>query len=273
LNPQFLLSALTVNPDALVILCGAFIWWQIARIARRRQRAISGALLLVAAGVALLTKRSALPVAAAGIVAASVIVIAQTQGTIQRARLATVVALLGSLVLVTAVLLFEDPVRALTAFWNTALIDRRPPGESAFAAVLRIVPRSLDNVWLVAGWERFPAPEPWLWVARALTVAGLAGAIGLLVQSAALRSQIVLAWAFVIFQTIGVYVTAFGNLVVPHGRLLFPVLIPATVLLWIGLSWMLPAPVRRHAAPLLVVVIAALDVTGFTTVIIPAYIH
>ena len=62
LHPQFLLSALTVNPDALINLCGAIVWWQGARVYAGVGHPI-GALLAVAtaAVVAALSKRNGIP--------------------------------------------------------------------------------------------------------------------------------------------------------------------------------------------------------------------
>ena len=276
LHPQFLLTALTVNPDALIILCGAFIWWQVARISRQQKSAFSVALVLVVGGAALLTKRSALPIVAAGVLVSLVFVLMQTRVINRRQmQLAAVAAIVvaGVLFLVVQFTSLDDSLTGLMTFWSTALTNRRPLEETALGTFLRIVPTSVDNFWLVASWSRFPAPEPWFWIVRMLTVAGVAGAVGLLVQSSGRRRELCVAWLFVMLQVTAVYVASYQNYIVPHGRLLFPVIAPAAVIFWTGVMWAVPTSIRRHAAPLLVTVVAALDLTVLTLRLVPVYVH
>lgn len=276
LHPQFLLTALTVNPDALVILCGAIIWWQSAGILTRRRPAFSSALVLVAAVAALLTKRSAVPIAAAGaIVVLSVAVVRARDWQRRRVVRAAAMAGAASVLLAVWLLPFKQSWTDLAEFWTSAVGDRRDvgvPGETTLGAILRIVPTSVDNAWLVAGWGRFPAPLPWIWLARILTTTGLAGAVGRLVRCPSVRPQLGLAIVLVGFQVAGVYTTAFLNVIVPEGRLLFAAFIPAAVLIWTGLAWLMPAALQRHGAVVTLSVLAALDLTAFATVLVPTYL-
>jgi hypothetical protein len=54
--------------------------------------------------------------------------------------------------------------------------------------------------------------------------------------------------------------------------LFFPVIAPATALLWLGLMNAAPSGVRTWAPAAIVAIMAVLDVTGFATVLIPAYL-
>ena len=276
MNPQFLLTALSVNPDALVALFGAVIWWQVACVAQSRRKAFSAAIVLVTVVAALLTKRSALPLAPAGVLALVMTVVAQG-GVIKVRRTlvmaASAVVLAVGVLFLARLMLSDGSLADLLKFWSTALTYRRPADETTLAAFMRIVPISIDHAWLAAGLARFRPSETWLLVVRVLTVAGFVGAVGLMVSRSEARRELCLAWLFVALQLAGVYLTAYRNIIVPDGRLLFPVLVPACVLLWVGVTWAVPTQLRRHAPLLIVGLAAALDVTGFTLVLAPAYLH
>jgi hypothetical protein len=54
---------------------------------------------------------------------------------------------------------------------------------------------------------------------------------------------------------------------------LFPVFAPITVLLYLGLRRLAPVAVRPYWHLPLLVILAMLDITGFTTVHIPTYLR
>ena len=62
LHPQFVLMSTAVNPDVLVNLCGAVVWWQSARLLTGRSGTVSMAVIACATVTALLTKRLAVPI-------------------------------------------------------------------------------------------------------------------------------------------------------------------------------------------------------------------
>ena len=274
LHPQFLLAAISVNPDALLILLGAFMWWQVARVVNGRRPAMSRLLIIVAGIAALLTKRNAIPLVAVAVAVVTASMFATQTVRITRRTILLVLAGLGmcGAVLVGGWLAFEGPIRELAIFWGNALNIRRPLGGTMLPQAVEYARISIDYVWLVAGWLRFPAPEPWLWVTRALTVTGFASAVTLLFRSPKLRQPMSIAWVFVVVHCATIVGLNFWTLASPQGRYLFPVIAPATALLWLGLTHAAPVRFRPYAAPVLISILAIMDVTGFTTVLIPAYL-
>lgn len=273
LSPQFLLTALTVSPDALVILLGAAIWWLAARIVRGHRRGFSIALLVIGAVAALMTKRSAIPLAAV----AGIVTFATIGAYTRRLSRPSVVA--GSLALLVAAgtlmlawQLYHDNFRRLVAFWWTGLNFRRGPEEMTVASLLRMIPQSIDHAWLTVSIARLQAPETWLWIARVLTVGGFAGAAVLMARRQAWARHLWLPWIFVAFQMAAVYAIAIRNVVLPEARFIFPVFAPAFALMWTGWIWLVPAPIRPRAPILLIASVAILDVTAFTIALIPAYV-
>lgn len=250
------------------------MWWQVARSVRGHRPGMSLMLLVIAAAAVLLTKRSAVPLGVVAMVIVAASMLAPRTVRITRRSLLLVVTALG-VCLVLAVsgwLVFEGPMRELPTYWLNALRIRRPIGATMFPEGVAYARESIDYVWLMAGWLRLPAPEPWLWVARSLTVVGLAGAAVLLIQAPVIRRPLSIAWLFVMVQGAVVIGWGFLALTAPQGRYLFPVIAPATALLWLGLTHATPVRLRPYAAPALISVLAVMDVTGFVTVLIPAYL-
>ena len=278
LHPQLLLTAINVNPDALLNVWGAFMWWQVARVVRRHRTGMSLLLVAIAATAALLTKRSAVPLGgAAVIVLVFLMIVSHEERITHRIRHRSILLVLTALtVCALAVgggwLAFSAAFRDLGVFWWNGLDMRRPLDARMLSQAAQYLRISIDYAWLVAGWLRFPAPEPWLWVTRTLTVGGFASAAVLMFRSPELRRPLAIAWLFVIVQAATVIGWGFLTLSSPQGRYLFPVTAPATALLWLGLRQATPAQFRPYSAPALVALLAVLDATGFTAVLIPAYL-
>ncbi len=274
LNPQFLLTAISVNPDTLLALFGAVLWWLVARVLNGRGLAMSILLIPVTAGAALLTKRSAIPLAVVGAVITVGLLVrpAARQMSLRSVTWMGIVVVASAAILSTAWATFASPFGQLAGLWANGLNIRRPLDEKLFSTGIEYATLSIDYVWLVAGWIRFSAPEQWLWFARTLTVAGFAGAVVLTIRSPRLRRPLATAWLFVIVQVTIAIGWGFLTLSSPQGRYLFPVIAPATALLWLGLTHATPARFRPYAAPVLVAILAVMDVTGFTNVLIPAYL-
>jgi hypothetical protein len=277
--PQFVLTALTVSPDVVVIALGGVIWCQVARLLRGHRPALSAILIMLAALAAVLAKRSALPLAAAALVSTLWLLAAGT-GPRGRRRAAIVAAafVVAGLVLAAVVLFaFQDVASNLLVLWQQALRSRRGIGQGlepplTLPILLSVVPAAIDHVWLNAGWSRFPAPESWAWLARIVTVAGFLGATAAVLRRAGDRRPLVLAFLFVGIQFAAILAIFVRNAVGPEARFLFPVFAPALTLMWTGWMWLVPAPARRHAPVLLVGAVAALDISGFLTVVVPAYL-
>lgn len=272
LHPQFLLTAIAAHPDGLVDLCGAFIWWQAARTIRGRRFAMSLALLLVAATAAVLIKRSAVPLVIAAVLVAASLVVPQLWNVVRRRPLLTLAAAVAVVAVLSGLLLAGVGSR-LGLLWQSTFITLRPRDQATIGVFAEYAGIAVDYAWLVAGWQRYSAPEPWLWIARAVTGAGAVGAAVCAVRcTAELRPALLLAWVFVTIQVAAIVGPGFWNLAAPQGRYLFAVLAPLTVLLWMGLEHAVPGAWRRHAAPAIVGLLALMDVTGFAAVLLPAYV-
>ena len=270
LHPQFLLSAISVNPDALVNAWGAFIWWQAARVMTDRQRALSLILLVIGAAAALLTKRSAAPLTLLALCFAASLFVSHAWRMDRRQLLVGVAWLVG---VIAAGLLLTDIESRLVAIVSSTFVMRWPIEQATPRIMLEYLRVAIDYAWLEAGWQRFSAPEPWLWVARALTLAGAAGAALCAIRAPRqLRGRLLLAWAFVIVQVAAIVGPGFWSLAAPQGRYLFVVLAPMTALLWVGIERVCPARWRTYAGPALIGTLAIMDATGFATVLVPAYV-
>ena len=182
--------------------------------------------------------------------------------------------LVATAVLVAAGLVFEAQLETLLYIWRDAFTVRRPLAEATLSEAFRFVRMTIDYSWLIAGWLKFPPPEWWLWVARVLVAGGIAGAAVVLVESRAVRPRLSIAWLFVAAQVVVMLGVVFWTVrTAPQARYLFPVFAPITVLLYVGLQRVVPRALHRAWPAILVGILALMDVTGFTTVLIPAYVR
>ena len=270
LLPQFLLTAISVNSDALLILLGAVLWWQGARLVTGHSRGLALLIVLIVAMAALLTKRNAVPLLGIAILVAAA-------GSLRPGtwllRHVLVVAGAAAGTLVIAWTLFDIVRTPLLVFLTNALNIRRVAGTTTLLHLIDFGRISVDFAWLIGGWQRFPAPEPWLWVARILTIAGFGGAMFVTFRSASsLRRSLSFAWVFVVIHCGMVLGLSFWTLQAPQGRYLFPVIAPAAALVWVGMTRLGPPRFRPYVAPALVGVVAVLNVTAFTATLMPAYL-
>jgi hypothetical protein len=278
LHPQFLLTALTVGPDPLINLCGAFMWWQGVRLTRRGgwRWCLSAGLMLLAAAVAVFSKRNGIPLAG---VAVLTIVVSLVVGAVGRGRAAAAIVVGG---LVAACLGFYylvanlGPLTGLPArlvtFWNTALIVRRPLSEATVSAVIGFLKYAVDSSWLIAGWLRFPAPHAWNAIAYAVTIGGLVGACLPGKGSSPGARLLWLPWLFVVIHVGTLLVVSYAVGAAPQGRYFFSVAAPMAALLWVGLTRWSPQGLRVHGALAIVAALAVLDLTAFAFVLMPAYL-
>jgi hypothetical protein len=185
------------------------------------------------------------------------------------------VGIAGAAALAAGWLLFQEQV----VYWKYLLIDvftvRRPLDQATASEALRFLRMMVDYFWLIGGWLQFQPPKSWLWVARVLVVGGIAGAALVFVQSRGDRTRQAVAWFFVMVQVIATLVVVFWITTpnAPQARYLFPAFVPITVLLYIGLRRLAPGAIRQYWPAVLVVSLALLDLTGFTTVHIPTYVR
>jgi len=276
LHPQFLLTAISVNSDALLNVCGGFVWWQAARVMTGRRRAFSIALMVVGAAAAVLTKRlgAVLLVIAVAIAVASFAGHRRWRPAWRDLARTAAVAAVGLVALAAVRTLFAEEFGILVRLWTNALIIRRPLDSTTVPEIFRFLRMTVDYFWLIGGWLRFQPPGWWLWIARVLIVGGMAGAVAALMSSGTDRRSMAIAWLFVAVQVMAMLFAVFWTIPsAPQARYLFPVFAPITVLLYVGLKRAVPATFHRQWPIALVLVLATLDITGFTTVHIPTYLR
>ena len=275
LHPQFLLVAISVNADALLNVCGAVVWWQAARVLTGHRAGFSVALMFIAAFAAIFTKRIGLvllPLAL--IVAASALFMRRSWKMNGRdAVLLTIVAAIGFAAVFAIWSYFYEEAGRLWLYWIQLFEIPRRSNTARLAEAGRFVRMTADYFWLIGGWLRFQPPDTWLWISRGLMVGGLIGVLVELMSSRTLRVPLLIAGLFVVVQTGAMLATVFWvEQYFPQARYLFPVFVPITTLLYVGLRRMGPRRYGAQWALALVVVLMVLDVTGFTTVHMPVYL-
>jgi hypothetical protein len=275
LHPQFLLASLNVNADALVNFWGAFVWWQAARVMTGHRRAQSIILMLVGAVAAIFTKRIGIILLGVGlIVAVASMPVHRTWRVTRRdVVLVSAVAALGAGTLMVIAGAFREQVALLWVYWRDAFTPRTSLADATGSEAFRFGRMTVDYFWLIAGWLRFQPPTSWLWVARLLIIGGIAGAVIELITGRTPRAPLAIAWLFVFAQLAAMLATVFWLAPsAPQARYLFPVFVPITVLLYVGLRRLVPQRYDAQWPVALVTLLLLLDVTGFTTVHMPAYL-
>jgi hypothetical protein len=267
LHPQFAVVSTTASPDALVNLAGACVWWQ-AMCALRGPRIvwpIAGVWAAAAAGATV--DRIGIPLLAIALLI-SVAAVRRLRGLGWRTWATTVA---GTAALVGMLWLLHEQIGTFSATdWRTiAPVEKARTAEffTSFAAML------FRTWWFTAGWIRYYPGVWWTAGVLAITVIAGAGLARLVSRSDPYISRTVVAHAalMLIVQLSAVYWTHFRFGTGPQGRYLFPCVVPAIVLLLLGVETWVPAHYRLRAAAALVLVFAVLDMTAWLTIAMPAY--
>ena len=274
LHPQFLLTALTVNPDIMVAAWGGFIWWQLARLATGHRRVLSFLLVIVAAVAMAITKKSAVPVAFAASAIAVALVVPVGLALGRRHKQVLVGVAVTVLAVVTLALGISDGLLdRLVQFWSSSFVVRRLPADMTMGNAGQYLLLAIDYAWLRAGWERFPAPDIWLLVVRGITFVAMCGAMVQVVRARGrVLTALAVAWALLLVQLFAILGPGFWGLLAPAGRYLFPVLAPMLVLLWVGIVGVGASARHSYAAIALIATVALLDAVGFAQVLMRAYV-
>ena len=273
LHPQFALAGIIVGPTPLADLCAAFVWWQTAEVIRGRRIATPLVALLAAVGVGLVTKRVLGPlVGIAGIVIVVALVRVARADRIRGVQfaLATAVTVLASLAALAGI--NPQALGRLQASWSAFFFPRVIEAEPGF--VWRFHGGLFDSAWLNAGWLRHPAPDWWYAAVHTITIVALAGAVvaWLRWRDRAARVGLLVAGGFASLQLLAIWITFLPNQFGAQGQYLFPAIGPFLALFFVGFCAWWPARLRPYAAAGLVLVMAALDIAGWATVIMPAYL-
>ena len=276
LHPQFVLMSTAVNPDVLVNLCGAVVWWQGARLLTGSSGTVSMAVMACATATALLSKRLAAPIVLMlGVVPLVAVRFGRPGGW--RSVGPSIGIVVGGMMLggLAAAVWFGDEVVRLGEYWGHlltfSLSDRAQDG----TFFLRFTEGLFNSAWLTAGWLRYPAPPVWLLIVQLLTGGAVAGCFlaARRPEMAPWRAGIVLAGTLVAIQTAGIYGGLYMNGLGAQGRYLFPVIGPFMALFWVGVHSWWPQRLWPLVSVVVAVLMFALDVIGWTTVVMPAYIQ
>jgi hypothetical protein len=119
---------------------------------------------------------------------------------------------------------------------------------------------------------RFPAPAAWLNAVLVLVVLSAGGVMVALVRRKQARLAIAVAAVPAVIQLVATVTSGVLTGAAPQGRYLFVAAAPLAALLWIGFEEWWPPQSRRFAAPVFVAILLALDITGWITTILPAYV-
>jgi hypothetical protein len=272
LHPQFLFTALSVEPDALANAFGALAWWQGARFVVRG-RWTAALIALTAAVLALLTKRSGVPLLGVALVIVAFGVrrhVRWSPRTLAATTSAATVAVgLAMIIVLTSA---AEAVVTLRSGWYATLFQFHAVPDFSARRIVEFSEGLLDSSWLVAGWLRYPAPPWWLATVRLLTFAGFAGAIVASGRRRELRIPLGVAAVSTGALIVAVFVSGLMTGAGAQGRYLFIVAAPFAVLLWVGFAEWWPEDRRWLAAPALIALLVALDIAGWITTLLPAYV-
>lgn len=255
LHPQFVMVSTTASPDALVNLLGAGIWWQALVATRRASFLLPLAGVWLAAIVAAAADRMGAPLLLMAFVV-SVIALTRQRGF---KRSAAALAIFATALLGTSLWLRD-------VFWlmfrSAAWTRLLPvPDARSWEYFFRFTSVSFESWWSSLGWVRYSPPTWWMGIVVVLAVGVVLGVVQRLFRDrdTPMREVLGLAMMMLAIQIAGVYWAYFRFGDTPQGRHLFPCLVPALVLLWLGVEAWMPMRYRQYAAIGLVVVFALLD--------------
>ena len=264
-QPQFALMSISVNPDVLVNLLGAIIWWQGARLAKGVETFLPVVLIASVAVAGVFTKR----------VAASFVGMAAV-AAISACALARLVSRRGitglALLMAVTILVGAHFARSIQP-WDYLLTFSVSDQALSLDFFTRFTATLFDSAWLSAGWLRYPGPPSWTLTLRGLNVAAFIGLSLGLIRFHFWRRSIAAAASIVIVQIAAIYVGLYLNGFAPQGRYLFPVIAPWMAMFWIGIhSWW-----PRRLWPLVGTVVLAtmffVDQIAWFGTIVPAFLE
>lgn len=268
--PQFAFLSAAVNNDNLAIAMATLCLWLLLRV-RRRPSPLLLVLLGLAAGIASLSKLSA--VGLAPVIALGLLVPASPRET-WRPRLRRL-AIVAATALVVAgwwyarnLFLYGDPF-GLNVMLAMVGVRDRPPDLAGLLAELWLIKASF---WALFGWTNVPADGWFYLVTDFIMLLGLAGVVLRLVRRPDAASRPREFWLLLIWIIVAALALANWNrlTVAPQGRLLFSALAPLAILLAWGLTafhWR-GVPI---AAVAVVIAIPALAAYALFAYLVPSY--
>lgn len=264
LHPRFAVASTAANSDALVNLAGVIVWWQAMRAVRGANVTWPVAAMWTAAVCGAVVDRMGVPL----LIAACVIsVVAYLQAGVRRSTILRAVASLALLAASFGVLAAWRTFRG--ARWEQILPVPQAQTWEYFVSFTSVL---AESWWAAFGWLRYSLP----WSATivlGLTAVAVVGIIRRFLWDDHVRTRTILGVSVVIvgIQVAAVYWIFFRLAHGSDGRHLFPAMIPALVLIWVGIESWVPVQYRQHAAVVLVLIFAALNSFVWALVAVPAY--
>ena len=269
LHPQFALVALGVTPDTLVNLCGAMVWWQVARLIAGRPALVAAFAMIAATGIGFLAKRAFAPFIVVTPVMLGGHALRRFGQMRTQVRIQTRWLWTGAFVAVVALTAVSRSPE-MVSLLSTVARPRTPRAEYFLPFTVGLV----DSAWLSAGWLRFSASTTWYWIVRGVTLVAIAGIVRTLWgRDDSVRVAVRFAVTIVMIQVAAVYFDVYGRDVGPQGRYLFPAIGPAVALMWVGIQKLCPRAYWSLAGTGLIGLMVALDVSSWMSVIVPAYLR
>lgn len=265
LHPQFAVVSTAASSDALANLAGVLVWWQAMRAVRGSNVTWPLTVMWVAAICGAVADRMAVPLL---IAACAISVAAFLRTGVRRSTIVRTIAILALLAASLRVLAAWRTFRGVV--WEQVL---PLPQAQTWEYFVRFTFILVESWWASLGWQRYPPPWWLATFALGLTAVAVVGVIRRFLWDDHVRTRTILGVSVTIvaIQVAAVYWIYFRLAHGAQGRHLFPALIPALVLIWIGIETWVPAQYRQHAAVGLVLTFAALDSLVWTLVAVPAY--
>ncbi|MCD6289454.1 MAG: glycosyltransferase family 39 protein, partial [Anaerolineae bacterium] len=278
-NPQFLFLSAAVNNDNLVVMCSAMVIWLLTRAVaeesiKEQQLMLLGGLI----GAAALSKLSGLLL----IVPAGCVLVYLAWRRHSSRDLLRWGIIMGSAALAVGGwwyarnwLLYGDPLGLRAMF---AVLPRRPEPPT-WHEILARLPGVWRSYWAVFGWFNVIA-DPWLYyVYTTLSLFGLVGLAAITLRVLIRHSvgqttqlplhPLILLTTWIALAVVGLLYWA--RMRYPQGRLLFPAITSAAVLLSVGLHAWLPRRWHATGATMLVIGLFGLAALAPWRWIAPAY--
>ncbi len=272
LLPQFALNAISVNPDMLVNLLGAFAFWQLVRVRSSRRPIVSFALLVASIVAVVFTKRSGAPLAAFGVI--GFVWLLARLGVAGRWRQVGLVAGGSVAAVLIGLVLFGGVLGGVLLHWDNVL--DAPVRERAATFLSRFTWLLHDSAWCTFGWMAYVPDRAWVMTARLVTGAVAVMSVLGMVRAARLGASelsraLVLVLVLVGIQVLAIYVTYYPRQWIAQGRYLFPVVGPAAVMAWLAVRQGLPVSWRPVGHAVLSSVCFLLAMTAWMFSLVPAY--
>lgn len=264
LHPQFAVVSVTASPDSVVNLAGAVIWWQIGRVWTGAPLLGALAALLLAALAATAVARLGLPVAVIAL-GACVWGFAHrwTRTAGPRPLMLTAAAIL---IAASGVAWWFGETMSRIVWYGTAPL-RVALSSAEFAHPHDWFDTLHASFWLTAGWMRFPAAEPVLWVVAGVAACAAAGLVKACTQDRSIRPLVLVAAVCVAVQYAAVFAAFYLNGIGAQGRYLIPVLGAVLSLTFVGLTGLVPAHRQGLASTAFVAGACVLNLVSWRSVL------